>query len=540
MATSDTFNGLDTFEHVVVLMLENRSFDNLLGFLYKDGVPAGKQYAGLQDTPIQMPVPSRASDFDQHKTVPPLVAQDYHQPYPDPGEVYPHINTQLYNHIDPDNLKVDASKMKHPYNIPQPPPKTPNMEGFINDYINTLQAIDCKDCKRCWKCIFFGKCDNCKACEGYHNPTFEQYGRIMQCYTPEQVPVLATLAKEFAVFDHWNCSVPSQTWCNRAFWHAASSGGKVVNPSLKNLASWVEHVYALETIFERMEKHNISHNVYKQEIVALTTLVNGPFKEENVVHMNRDLDTFKQHLKERRLKQYSFVEPKFTGVHNDQHPSAAEKSIIDGPQRIGTVLLGEHLIWDLYTAIFTDDHYKDNTLLIITYDEHGGCFDHIAPPPPEKVHPPIPGMVGEDGFTFDRLGVRVPMVMVSANIKKGTICNTPHDHTSFIHTVSKKWGLGHLTDRDLNANTFESVFSPDKREFPQIAEPIIPKINERAHDDDVLNDLQHSILRGAYFWASRRKKETNSKIRIPKIERIQKVKHARAFFEDAKNLLKGF
>jgi len=272
MATSDTFNGLDTFEHVVVLMLENRSFDNLLGFLYKDGVPAGKQYAGLQDTPIQMPVPSRASDFDQHKTVPPLVAQDYHQPYPDPGEVYPHINTQLYNHIDPDNLKVDASKMKHPYNIPQPQPKTPNMEGFINDYINTLQAIDCKDCKRCWKCIFFGKCDNCKACEGYHNPTFEQYGRIMQCYTPEQVPVLATLAKEFAVFDHWNCSVPSQTWC---------------------------------------------------------------------------LDTFKQHLKERRLKQYSFVEPKFTGVHNDQHPSAAEKSIIDGPQRIGTVLLGEHLIWDL-------------------------------------------------------------------------------------------------------------------------------------------------------------------------------------------------
>lgn len=91
--------GLDTFDHVVVLMLENRSFDNLLGNLYPKGDPIfkeGKKFEGLQNTDINMPVPDYALDFKQHPTVAPYRATNHHQPFPDPGEVYNHVNTQLY------------------------------------------------------------------------------------------------------------------------------------------------------------------------------------------------------------------------------------------------------------------------------------------------------------------------------------------------------------------------------------------------------------------------------------------------------------
>jgi phospholipase C len=85
-------------------------------------------------------------------------------------------------------------------------------------------------------------------------------------------------------------------------------------------------------------------------------------------------------------------------------------------------------------------------LLVITFDEHGGCYDHVSPPaavPPEPVQ-----ASGQIGFAFDRLGVRVPTVLVSAWVEPGTVIHTPLQHTSLIKMMSKKWGLGHLTARD--------------------------------------------------------------------------------------------
>ena len=550
---------LDAFENVVVLMLENRSFDNLLGYLYdpkyndKKDVPAGTSvsFAGLQDTDIHMPVPSDAHNPEKNLWLAPrpVADGDYHQPYPDPGEVYQHVNTQLFNHIDDNNKKVEACKMHSPYNLQNPsPPAVPNMEGFVKDYINTLQAIKCKSCKWCLKCIFFGKCKSCKACESYHKAAYKQYSKIMECYTPSQIPVLTTLAREFAVFDHWYCSVPSQTWCNRAFWHAATSGGKVVNPTdacgiihkIEAMDEWMDDVWTRDTLFERMKSKDVSHRVYTQEWIALTTLVNGPFKDENTVIMDRDLNRFKDDITNGNLPKYSFVEPRFLGQHNDQHPSSANPSFDDGPTRVGSVLLGEYLIWDVYTTIFNSD-YKDNTLLIITYDEHGGCFDHVPPPPPknpsekEKVYPPDPNVSvdkNQMGFGFDRLGIRVPMVMVSAFIEKNTIMNERFDHTSFIKTMSDKWHLDGLTDRDAHANTFEKVFSETKRDsFPQIKEPCIPQKDESIYDNDTLNDLQLSIVKGAHHLAKYHQKLKGTNKRVPKPLRIKKVKHAKKYLK---------
>lgn len=487
MDNQSTNNGLDSFDHVVVLMLENRSFDNLLGYLYtEDEIPPGKQFEGLNRFHDALPVPPWAKDHEQHPSIAPYAAKNYHQPFPDPGEVYQHVNTQIFNYIDPDNCGVSAAKMVPPYNIPQQPPAK-LMQGFIKDYVNTLNALTGKHGKH------------------FNDPDFDMYSVIMQCFKPTQVNVLTTLAKQFAVFDHWHCSVPSQTWCNRAFWHAATSGGKVVNPTdcggiwqdIKAMVSWVKHVWSQPTLFDRLNDNNISHAVYIEDLFSLTELVNG-FKHDNIIKNGTQLQAFKDDLNNGNLPQYAFLEPKFIGQHNDQHPSSADAGLLDddGPTHAGTVLLGEQLIWDVYTTIFTSQ-YKDNTLLIITHDEHGGCFDHVVPPTlPKELWQPG----GQKGFNFDRLGVRVPMVMVSAYLQPNTIINETFEHSSFIKTMCEKWNLDSLTPRDQFARSFADIFSSTKRDhFPPIKEPVIPAESDQDYAADELNDLQKSILLGAHY-----------------------------------------
>ncbi len=549
---TNNFNGLDTFEKVVVLMLENRSFDNLLGYLYRDGVPEGKSYEGLQDTDFKLPVPSTVKDHDKHPFVSPYPGGDYKQPYPDPGEVYQHVNTQIYNHIDKENIDVEACHMKHPYNVPKHAPKCPPMDGFVSDYVNTLKAIKCTECKDDEKCKEDPlKCDECRRCDGYHDPGYEQYHGIMQCFEPESVGILSKLAKEFAVFDHWHCSVPSQTWCNRAFWHAGTSGGKVINPTdqcgvniILAMFSWMWKVWTKKTLFQRMRENKVSHAVYSSEWLSLTSLVHGPFKDENVLRSKENLKAFKDDVTNGTLPDYSFIEPKFIGQHNDQHPSSANPSYVDGPQKIGSVILGEHLIWDVYNTL-QQSPYWDKTLLIITHDEHGGCFDHVPPPPcdgPKVVAPTKHMWFKQKGFDFKRLGIRVPMVMVSAHIKQNTIINEQFDHTSFIKTMCKKWGMNGLTNRDKAARSFESVFSPEQRPWKQIKAPNIPPGKEIDYDNDPLNDLQYSMLVTAYAVAYIRQKKRNPFKSVPSIKEITTVKQAKDYLEteQIKKLLKGF
>lgn len=485
--------GLDTFKNVVVLMLENRSFDNLLGNLYQTHeIPHGKSFEGLQNGPLANPVPERAVDYKPGKEISTHQPADYHQPYPDPGEEFQHVNTQIFNHVDKDNIGVPQEDMKAPYNIPQPEPSKASMLGFVNDYINTLQALHPKQ-----------KIDQA------------MYETIMGCFTNEQIPVLTTLAKEFAVFDHWFCSVPSQTWCNRAFWHAGTSGGEVINPleegagfvgSIKDMARWIENVWTKPTLFSRLKDKDIGFNIYS-EIFPLTNLVSGP---QHILETNFRFKDFLKDAANGTLKPYSFVEPKFFGQHNDQHPSSENK-----PTRDGTVILGEKLIWDVYNAI-KNSPQRDETLLIITYDEHGGCFDHVTPP---ETIPPEPKMEGALGFRFNRLGVRVPMVMVSPYIQKNTIINDIFDHSSFLKTMSEKWNFNNLTDRDLHANSFAHVFSSEKRDtYPEIPEPVIKQTGDQSYLQDSLNGLQKSIVHGLHALAKiqqQGKNEVNDLLESP-------------------------
>jgi phospholipase C len=121
-------------------------------------------------------------------------------PNPDPGEEYQHVNTQLFNLIDPpSNRGVSAEKMLPPYNAPADPHQAATMQGFVTDYISAFTA------------------------EMGREPTYDEYSQIMTGYAPEQMPVLSALARGFATYDHWFAEVPWQTFTNRSFFHAATA-----------------------------------------------------------------------------------------------------------------------------------------------------------------------------------------------------------------------------------------------------------------------------------------------------------------------------
>jgi phospholipase C len=426
---------LATFDYVVVLMMENRSFDNLLGYLYEpDSVPQGATFEGVAGQTLSNPIPP---DADQaHRLVVPVrrgVIMDH--PRPDPGEEYPHVNTQLYGTTLPaDNRSQHVEHMVAPFNAPEPLPARAPMNGFVTDYLHTLQlTLD-------------------------HAPPYDAYSIIMECFPPDAIPVLSTLARQFAVCDHWHAAVPSQTFPNRSFFHAASSSGLVINSPAE---AWRDSNTA-ETLFNRIEAvrdRRLSWKVYfdKGELFSYTGLIHHARLRPYFHTHFRGMPHFFQDVRTGQLPAYTFLEPRILFNHNDMHPPPH----IAGYTLHSSVLAGELLIHQVYDAIRRSasryGNNAQNTLLVITFDEHGGCYDHVPPPvavPPDSTRP-----VGQMGFRFDRLGVRVPTVLVSAFIEPGTVINTPLQHTSLLKTLTEKWHLGPLTERDKAAPALPQVFN---------------------------------------------------------------------------------
>ena len=133
---------------------------------------------------------------------------------------------------------------------------------------------------------------------------------------------------------------------------------------------------------------------------------------------------------------------------------------------ISDVRAGEALLHDVYTSIKTSasstGSNAGNTLLLVTFDEHGGTYDHVAPP--AATPPTTPATEGEMGFTFDRLGLRVPTIAISAYTRAGTVINTEMHHAAVIKTLSRLHGLAPLTERDEVAN---DLFAVVNRQTPR-------------------------------------------------------------------------
>ena len=426
-------------DHVVVVMFENRSFDNLLGYLYEPGEVAF--FEGVAGRTLSNPIPDYAPDA--HRGVVPVhPAENMDTPNPDPGEEYQHVNTQLFRTVSPpDNRFKLAEAMQAPFNAPEDARRQPTMDGFVTDYVNAFHA------------------------ETGRMPQYDEYAQIMACYTPEQMPVFSTLARGFACFDHWFCEVPSQTFTNRSFFHAASASGFVVNAPYENFP---KHNTA-ETIFERLEAAGVPWRVYGDPDMRISFT--------GLIHANRLSPFFKTHFSsihdfyedaERgTLPAYAFIEPNMLHGHNDMHPPINALSgglFVDPPS---SLLGGEAYLAKIYDAIRASSTSGGsnfaNTLLLVTFDEHGGTYDHVTPPPAPPPDPAAPA--GQMGFRFDRSGIRLPTLAISAYIDSRMVVNEEYRSTSLIRTLRERWSLGGpLTARDAIAADIAPIL---KRETPR-------------------------------------------------------------------------
>ncbi len=423
-------------DHVVVVLFENRSLDNLLGRLY--GPEDGKVFDGVIGKGLSNPIPAWAEHGADQKSVPYRVATDMDSPNPDSGEEYFHTNTQLYNTLDEHNRFQIGDQVTAPWNAPAEG-AIPTMDGFVTDYISTFTG------------------------EMGRQPTYDEYAQIMTGFTPEQVPVLSGIARGFGVFDHWFCEVPSQTFMNRSFWTAATSSGLAVNGPARK---WFSHNDS-ETIFERLEAHGKTWKVYVMEPMPLAfegVIHYARLKDRLATHFVR-FEEFEADAAAGTLPDFAFIEPNMISGHGDYHPAldrALGPSVDPGVDSPSSILSGEAFLERVYTAYRSGVSQTGsnvwNTALLIGWDEPGGTYDHV---PPGPVPPPDPSApAGEFGFRFDRSGYRVPAIIVSPWVEPGSVFNEEYRHTSLIATLRKVWDLGPpLTDRDAHARTFEDVFT---------------------------------------------------------------------------------
>lgn len=440
--------GLNQIDHIVVLMMENRSFDNVLGWLYDgdnqapfDKIPRGQKFDGVSGKDLFNLRPD-GSKVNAGKGTSMI------DPYPDPNEPYDHVYAQMYN---------DHSCPK-----PIPNPTTsPNMKGFVIDYANAIAVAgeQPKGCSRILADLFRGR-----------SPMAFDPGVIMNCFTPDLLPVISGLANAYAVCDHWFSSVPTQTFPNRSFVHAATSSGYVVNGWKTGPHAW-DIGYLLnktDTVYNLLSRAGIDWRIYYGGPLLLCNALMIQEKLWEFAPLEQHFFPFAQFAADAKQKgglpAYTFIEPNMLcsrkyGPENDMHPAFA----VTETGTATNVLYGEELILKIYNALANSPDWP-STLFIITFDEHGGCYDHVPTPPPHAAVPDDrsvpPGAPGYSGFDFKRYGVRVPAVAVSPWIEQGTVCNTVFDHTSVIRTVSKRWLDGaHLTERDRQAADLSEVLS---------------------------------------------------------------------------------
>ena len=287
----------------------------------------------------------------------------------------------------------------------------------------------------------------------------------MYYFTPDKLPVLTTLARSFAVFNGWFSSIPGPTICNRAFAHYGTSFGKVTMDMFEIKEPYV-------SIYERLlaASPKRTTKLYYYDTSSSTMEVVNLLKNQPQIFA-----TYKQFLsdcKNGELPDYSFVEPNYSDhegegggeeLASDQHPDH-------------DVQAGEIFIGTIYNAIHQNPDLWKSTALLVVYDEHGGIYDHV-PPPSCTPDAPFIAPATDTGtgatFAFDRLGVRVPAILISPWIAKGTVVPGPEDpvngrvfeHSSIPATVTARYigAYDNRSPREKAAQTFLDLLGDTMR-----------------------------------------------------------------------------
>ncbi|KAL8055571.1 hypothetical protein ABFX02_04G065300 [Erythranthe guttata] len=416
---------------VVVMVMENRSFDHMLGWMKKlnpeiNGVD-GSEYNRISTTDPNSP---RVVFGDKSHFVD-----------PDPGHSFQAIREQIFG------SNVTSSD--------RPPP----MNGFAQ------QAFSM-------------------------DPNMTQ--SVMNGFHPDKVAVYKSLVSEFAVFDRWFASVPASTQPNRLYVHSGTSHG-----ATSNIAALLAKGYPQRTIFEDLDDAGVSFRIYFQNIPA-TFFYRNLRKVKYLLKFRPYALSFKNDAKKGKLPGYAVVEQRYMDSKvepaNDDHPSH-------------DVYQGQMFVKEVYETLRASPQWNE-TLLLITYDEHGGFYDHV--PTPNVGVPSPDDIVGPDPFffKFDRLGVRVPTIAISPWIQKGTVVHGPngsptptseYEHSSVPATVRKIFNLSSppLTKREAWAGTFEGIFGKLKQPRTDCPEQLPNPVRIReteANEEAQVTEFQQELL----------------------------------------------
>jgi phospholipase C len=428
-------------EHVFVLMLENRAFDHMFGFSGITGID-------IEGNPTSVD----GTDQTRDTNVNPVTGANVPVSTPadlalkevdvDPGHEFEHTLVALCGE--------EATYTPGPAGYP---PITNS--GFIANY---------------------------------HDNGSNAPERIMHCYTAEQLPVMNALAREFAICDKWFSSLPGPTWPNRFFLLAASSGGLDGSPSTADVisATTVEgYRFSNGNIFDLLDQYCIEWKIFEGDEFPVSFALSG-MNLNALQGRFEDFEDFESELSDVSFgPQFVFIEPKY-GAHSFDVTGPGDFACGNSMHPLDDVTRGERLVKTVYEAIRNSPHWE-KSMLVVVFDEHGGFYDHVAPPAAVPPGDTITQSYVQHHFQFDQLGVRVPALIISPYIRRGVIDHTRYDHTSMLASVERLFGMRSLTERDKAANDFLHLLSleaPREDTPTELPDPAVSRLRCEEDDED--------------------------------------------------------
>eukprot|EP00026_Physarum_polycephalum_P003443 Phypoly_transcript_03454.p1 GENE.Phypoly_transcript_03454~~Phypoly_transcript_03454.p1 ORF type:complete len:716 (+),score=120.56 Phypoly_transcript_03454:143-2290(+) len=443
---------IDPIEHVVLLMMENRSFFRVFGYLD----PNRDNYVNYSESGKEF----RSAPSDDLDT-------------PDPPHEISYVNISLEG--EKHDGYVRAYEKYH---------------KVVGDKITDADLLDIM---------------------GYTRKGF--------------LPALHKMEQFASICSQWYSSLRGPTWPNRMYalsgtcfnWRTTPEMNAELLTNLKDLLTdWLAFKPVPPqrfSIFDILQEKNIRYGIYTDTPMEFTLSADVFYPACRDANMNE----FRKHAKNGNLPQFSFMEPNFVHmpdfgfIQNDDHPPA-------------NPLKAQKFIAEVYETLRTSPKWN-KTLFIVTYDEHGGFFDPVIPPPA-----PIPDLVSTDEQkTFGKFGVRVPTVLVSPCIKHG-IDDTVYDHTSVLKYVLQKWvpeGVNWLGERVKYANSLPVLSVPRTDEFPPITEEDFRPLKEHRAANNKHDDEVHGLQRlSLHETAARALKDPEIEKRLRSVivaKRVQKL-----------------
>jgi len=280
-------------------------------------------------------------------------------------------------------------------------------------------------------------------CQGFVTSTTAE---AMGYFTSSDLPFTCGMARTFPIADRYFCSAMAQTDPNRRYLIAGTSLGLIDD-------TFPSALPPNGVIFQQFDAHGITWKDYYSTLPSIGIFL--PLLEDHTLTAGlAKIDEFFSDAAAGTLPAFSLVEPDY-GTQSEEDPQ--------------DVQFGDQFMGRVVNAVMASPNW-DSTMLIWTYDEHGGYYDHVPPPaavPPDDVPPAL--KPGDPPGGFDRYGFRVPSGVVSPYAKKDFVSHTVYDHTSILKTVEEKWNLPALTRRDANANSLFDMLDLDQS--PAFPEP---------------------------------------------------------------------